>query len=389
MWTDAVFVNYRRLKTERDIKRRVLVLPAQPSTNACVKPELMKLFTTANSIAIALLLSTRAFSQCTPPPAPSVTNDTVIAPGGVATLTATGDSVRWYDVVSGGTPIATGNTFTTPNLTSTTTYYATNVAYGGGELYHGGKPYHTGTVFAANNATDAQMQFDVLAPSTLVSVTVYTDFPGKRVIQLFDSNNNLVAFDTVNVQVAQYDSTVLTLNFPLMPGTGYYLTTDSAMNQQIPSNNNYTGPRFARNSSNVVYPYAVDTFVSITGNNTNPAQYYYFYDWVVQAPTYECESEPTAAEVYYDNSIGVSNVAWSGIALFPNPATDAFYVRPGVDLADATLRVTDVSGRVVLEKILTGTDTQAIDASLWANGVYNVKLQSRKNERVVKLMIQR
>ena len=49
---------------------------------------------------------------------------------GTVTLTAAADSgtVSWYDAPTGGSLVATGNSFTTPSLTSTTTYYveATN-----------------------------------------------------------------------------------------------------------------------------------------------------------------------------------------------------------------------------------------------------------------------
>ena len=47
---------------------------------------------------------------------------------GTVTLngTATGGSVTWYTAASGGSSIATGNSYTTPNLTQTTTYYASS-----------------------------------------------------------------------------------------------------------------------------------------------------------------------------------------------------------------------------------------------------------------------
>lgn len=59
------------------------------------------------------------------PPAPTATV-TPVCPGTPATFTATnpGGSYDWYDVASGGTPLASNTTtFTTPPLTSSTTYY--------------------------------------------------------------------------------------------------------------------------------------------------------------------------------------------------------------------------------------------------------------------------
>lgn len=57
-------------------------------------------------------------------------NDTTICGGVAVTLTATvtgtlppGSSINWYSSPTGGTPVATGNTFTTPVLNTTTSYY--------------------------------------------------------------------------------------------------------------------------------------------------------------------------------------------------------------------------------------------------------------------------
>ncbi|MBL7705016.1 MAG: T9SS type A sorting domain-containing protein [Taibaiella sp.] len=53
---------------------------------------------------------------------------------GTLQLTATPaiptNTVRWYENVTGGVPLATGNTFTTPNINTTTTYYVTEAASG-------------------------------------------------------------------------------------------------------------------------------------------------------------------------------------------------------------------------------------------------------------------
>ncbi len=58
-----------------------------------------------------------------PPAAPSVT-DGARCGSGVVTLSANSSSqINWYTVSTGGTSIATGNTFTTPSISSTTTYY--------------------------------------------------------------------------------------------------------------------------------------------------------------------------------------------------------------------------------------------------------------------------
>ncbi len=60
-------------------------------------------------------------------PLPTITafNGSLICEEGTATLTATASAglINWYDVPTGGTSLATGNSFATPFVTNTTTYY--------------------------------------------------------------------------------------------------------------------------------------------------------------------------------------------------------------------------------------------------------------------------
>jgi gliding motility-associated-like protein len=58
------------------------------------------------------------------PAAPTISNQ-AICPGSSAHLTVNipGGTAEWYAAASGGTPLATGNTFDTPSLSEATTYY--------------------------------------------------------------------------------------------------------------------------------------------------------------------------------------------------------------------------------------------------------------------------
>jgi gliding motility-associated-like protein len=75
--------------------------------------------------------ATRAAAVITvmPSPAPPQVSaqGTMICPGTTATLTASSDAgttISWYAGATGGTALATGNSFTTPVLSANTTYYA-------------------------------------------------------------------------------------------------------------------------------------------------------------------------------------------------------------------------------------------------------------------------
>lgn len=68
------------------------------------------------------------------PVAPVITNNDIsVCPGGTATFTAqpvSGVTVNWYTAASGGTSIATGNSFTTGAINATTLFYAEAVSGG-------------------------------------------------------------------------------------------------------------------------------------------------------------------------------------------------------------------------------------------------------------------
>jgi len=66
-----------------------------------------------------------------PPTAPSVPNP-LICQGTAVKLTATapGGSYQWFDVPSGGAPLATGDSYTTPVLNSNTTFYVQTTVNG-------------------------------------------------------------------------------------------------------------------------------------------------------------------------------------------------------------------------------------------------------------------
>ncbi|WP_454488629.1 Ig-like domain-containing protein [Chitinophaga lutea] len=56
-----------------------------------------------------------------------------------ATTTTAGAILRWYNVQTGGTPLAQGTSFTTPPITATTLYYVEAIAAGGGCPNGGGR----------------------------------------------------------------------------------------------------------------------------------------------------------------------------------------------------------------------------------------------------------
>ncbi|MBX7094110.1 MAG: FG-GAP-like repeat-containing protein [Flavobacteriales bacterium] len=308
------------------------------------------------------------------------TSDVNIPVPGTANLTATGTTISWYDAASGGNLVGTGNNWTTPFINTTTTYYAEDVATFTGGTATGGKPYVTGANVYSGNTTNAKMYFDVTEACTLNTVKVYTDIAGTRLIQLYSSGGTLLNSASVNIPV---DSSDITLNFALTPGTGYYLTTDAITNQAIPGWGN-PGPRLKRNSGDVAYPYAVGSSISITGNNQGTTLYYYFYDWHITLPDFDCPGPRSSATVTV-GAVGIGELSENGFNVYPNPAKDMLYISSSN--GNYSVEMYDVTGRVVYTKTTTSGNSQ-IDVNEMVPGVYFIRLENASGKSIRKIIVE-
>lgn len=321
----------------------------------------------------------------TPVPNPVVTGAFGIGPASF-NLSATGTgTVSWYDQATGGTLLTTGNSYTTPVITNSTTYYVENTTVYPGAINYTGQPYHTGTSDYSGNSTNGSVDFNVLKACTLKTVKVYTDSAGLRNIQLRDFNGTLLNSLLVNIPV---DSTVITLNFPLIPGTNYSLTTDGTLNT---SNFGDVSPLLKRSNSGVNYSYTINDVISLTGSNQGASYYYYFYDWQIQEEDMLCTSSrvPVTASV---SALGVNSLTENmGLHVYPNPVNEMINIVFENDLNKlTTVELTDVTGRVVeswsFEKVLHGQPIH-LNVSGKSAGTYFMSIKSESNCYVQKLIL--
>lgn len=296
-------------------------------------------------------------------------------------LTATGNNLSWYDQPSGGSQVGTGPNFTTPPLTTSTTYWVQATTDYPGAIDYTGMTYHAGTPFSGGSNTNGSNDFDVFAPCTLVSVKVYTDTPGNREIQLLDNFGTVINSMLVNIPL---DTSRITLNFPLNPGTGYQLTTSAAVNMTTLGT---VTPRLRRSSSGVQYPYAIANLVSVTGSNQGPGFYYYFYDWEVQEPSFNCVSD--RVPVLADITTGISENDPNGVAIYPNPASGTLFINTGKLTGSTTVSLVDVTGRTVLVNQLTvrASSQEIINLAGIAPGIYQVRLQTETSTSIRSVVI--
>ena len=324
-------------------------------------------------------------------PVAVASDDSAVSPNSI-TLHATGNDISWYDSQTGGTLLGTGPSYATPILTNTTTYWVENAtSYGGGNAATG-QPNHTGTSFY-NNTINGGLDFDVLSPCVLNTVKVITDSTayGVRDIQILNSVGTVL--NTVSVNVTT-DVSVVTLNIPLNPGTGYRITTDAAVDQ---TNFSAPSPFFQRSTSGVVYPYEIANVLSITngwtGSSTSSTAYYYFYDWQVTLPPTICSSARVPVQAIMLAPDAVSNfTAENKFSVYPNPADQNVTVSfQHAGTQKSTVEFVDAMGQVVSSAIMEnagGNYSQSFDISGFAKGVYTIHVISNDKTSYQQLVIQ-
>jgi hypothetical protein len=118
---------------------------------------------------------------------------------------------------------------------------------------------------------------------------------------------------------------------------------------------------------------------------TGPGEPYWLndmcYAWVIQADPYCCDEgwDATCQETYnYCESTGIEAIlAGDDLVIYPNPVGDILNINQNVDL-----EVFDSTGRMIVSEM----NTNAIDASLWAPGMYTVCI-AFNNRMIIKKVI--
>jgi hypothetical protein len=317
-----------------------------------------------------------------------IVSDTAISPGMSITLTAVGNNLQWFDAPTGGTLLASGNTFTTPVLSAPTTYYVQGSTILGADSANVGKvnQSNTGSSFSANMNLNYAIEFDVLQACVINEFTVYTDtvFGIRKVLVKDQATNAIVASALIDVQ---NDSSRVTVDIPLQPGS-YSLTTEAAQNNILWGNG---GPRLKRSNTGVSYPYTFPNILSMTSSDQGSQYYYYFYDWKVSTQPTVCIGDRIPVEVTTDASINETNNI-EGIALYPNPSTENLFIRSTMHV-NSTVQVnfTDVAGRLVQQNNFNNLNVgqnQTININALAKGVYFVKVKTAKSESIQRIVVE-
>ncbi len=223
---------------------------------------------------------------------PMITGTTPAARCGTGTVnlqatSTSGSTVNWYTAATGGTPLASGNSFTTPSISTTTTFYA-SASVGGTSGTLG--PVSPSIGAFSTSFTGSYEIFDVTSNVTLNSVDVYATAAGNVIVTVLNSSGTVLQTSaTVTITAAQANSTSTTVGTPITIPLGFALTPGTSYRLNYASGSTAT---LLRNSSGATATYGPVNGVTITGNSNATTGYYYnFYNWSLSSG---CESARTA-----------------------------------------------------------------------------------------------
>ena len=302
---------------------------------------------------------------------PTITHNTVSCGPQSYVLTATGvGTISWIN--ASGSTVGTGSVYTTPTLSVTTSYSATSSVFVPGTATLAAAPALNTTLGGGGylNASH-NLIFNVTTPFTLETVDVYASSSASSQPTIELLNNTGTVIYSINPTLSLAGKNTVSLNWHIPAGTSYSLSASG------------TNINLYRNNAGAAFPISIGTVASITGtdvSSTNPAYYYFFYNWSY-ASDIACPSVAATVTTTITNcTTGLTSLNNnSGIMAYPNPAHDNIFINTTENASSVS--VTDIIGQTVIaEQRVNSEQVHSIDISNLANGVYLVKVNSSDNQ---------
>jgi hypothetical protein len=306
-----------------------------------------------------------------------------------ATLSATSaDTVKWYDLQTGGNVLGTGNSFTTPILTETTTFYA------GTESTTNGVAGMVYTQDGSGSGSFKGLAFNLSNAIILNSVKVYPQQnPGGTgaasiTVKVFQNGvavpgTTPVTFtpDTFSGWSPTNTAQTVVLNYQLAAGDGYSLEITDGASYDNALATSYLWPN----------PYPITTgAVSILGGISDgfidESYYNYFYNWDV---TEVCSSArvPVVATVDCDLANPASEFLRSVVA-YPNPYSGTFKLKVVTNSTSAIqVKVYDMLGRLIEQQVSSSDQISQMEmGNSYPSGIYNVVVTQENNAKALRVI---
>ncbi|MBK8956139.1 MAG: VCBS repeat-containing protein [Saprospiraceae bacterium] len=225
---------------------------------------------------------------------PKIKSDTLLFKR-PAFLTSDSDSTYWYKNQTDLVPEFVGKNFETDSIDSDRSFWAENVSSFSYPFVHGGlsQPEYQSSAYHAP-FLNAQMIFNVYDDLILDSITLFTDFPGQRTIDLLNDLGERIAKKDVELNNGK-NQVYLGFEIPKSEKS-YTLTTNLEQNQKLWNENS---PRLQRSDKGFYYPFFIQDKVRLLTSSNGDSYYYYFYDWVIRKPGVNCSSERIEIPVIY------------------------------------------------------------------------------------------
>ena len=267
----------------------------------------------------------------------TVKGDTICKTGDVATVEVVGNSsYKWYNTISGGSPIGTTKTITT---TQNKVYIED--AAGVSSILGMLAPDFTNSRTWDDNRFDRKLKFDVLAPLSIDSLSFWPSKATSVTVRVMASNNTTVVYQKTYTSVALGLENRVAFGSVLTPGS-YYLDFVGTNDKLYYSNNN---------DLTIKYPYTVNGLISITGADpawvTTSPYYMFAYKWRITTGN-TCNRTPVVNVVDSQHKdclvTAFEDNLDANLFIYPNPSTQGFQLK-GIENAKITILST--SGNVL------------------------------------------
>lgn len=214
------------------------------------------------------------------------------------------------------------------------------------------------------------LYFDAYVPLNIDSVTVFEESAGSFSFYVTDLSGNKI--DTMTTTLTPGEQ-VIPLNFAVPSGVGYALLYT------------YAKPLWME-TSGAVYPYTTPGLISITGNTSAAAGYYfYFYNWKVTPSPCLSPMVPVVATI--SSGADINEISESDFKLFPNPNSGSFDIQlSNNNIPNGTLQITNMLGEILLEDNISANATHHIDVANLATGMYYVIIKTENRVAVRKFV---